>query len=89
MKMEALVWNTRLKIDRGMGVADNCVVLLNGQTTKQDSIALVERVGGCGCLQTRGLGYGTMSPMYLSHVPKVVMEPIRGFYDVLRQKPVK
>jgi hypothetical protein len=42
--MEALVWNTRLRMQRGVGVAGNGVGLLNGQTTKRDSIAAVEGV---------------------------------------------
>jgi hypothetical protein len=44
--MEALVWNTRLRMERGVGVAGNGVGLLNGKTTKQESIALVEGVEG-------------------------------------------
>jgi hypothetical protein len=46
VRMEALVWNTRLRIERGVGVAGNGMGLLNGQTTKRDSIASVEGLGG-------------------------------------------
>jgi hypothetical protein len=42
--MEALVWNTRLRMQGGVGVTDIGVGLLNGQTTKRDSIASVEGV---------------------------------------------
>jgi hypothetical protein len=43
--MEGLVWNTRLRMQRGVGVAGYDVGLFNGHATKQDSIALVEKVG--------------------------------------------
>jgi hypothetical protein len=43
--MEALVWNTRLRMERGMGVAGSGMSLLNVHTTKQDSIALAEGLG--------------------------------------------
>jgi hypothetical protein len=52
-RREALVWNTRLRMDRGVGIAGNGMDLLNGQTTKYDSIAL-ER--GRHCLQSTGQG---------------------------------
>jgi hypothetical protein len=39
-----------------VGVAGNGVGLLNGQTTKLDSIHSVKGVGGCGGLQSRSLG---------------------------------
>jgi hypothetical protein len=45
VRMEALVWNTRLRMQRGVGVAGNVVGLLNGQTTKRDSVASVEGLG--------------------------------------------
>jgi hypothetical protein len=41
-----LVRNTRLRMQRGVAVAGNGFSLLNGQTTKPDSVALV--VGGGG-----------------------------------------
>jgi hypothetical protein len=34
VRMEALVWNTKLRIERGVEIADNGVGLLNGQDTK-------------------------------------------------------
>jgi hypothetical protein len=40
--MGALIWNTRLRMERGVGVAGHGVSLLNGQTTMRDSIASVE-----------------------------------------------
>jgi hypothetical protein len=40
-----LVWNKRLMMERGVGVAASGLDLLNGQTTKLDSIASVEGVG--------------------------------------------
>jgi hypothetical protein len=36
MRKQALVWYTRLRTQRGVGVAGSGVGLLNGQTTKQD-----------------------------------------------------
>jgi hypothetical protein len=42
VRKEALVWNTRLRMEKGMGVVGNGVGLLNGQTTKGDSIASEE-----------------------------------------------
>jgi hypothetical protein len=45
MIREALVWNTRLRMEEGVGVAGNCVGLFNSQTTKRDSIALEEDGG--------------------------------------------
>jgi hypothetical protein len=45
VRMKVLVWNRRLRMDKGVGVAGNGMELLNGQTTKQDSIASVEGVG--------------------------------------------
>jgi hypothetical protein len=43
--MEALVWNTSLRKQRGVGVGGNNVGLLIVQTTKRDYIASVEEVG--------------------------------------------
>jgi hypothetical protein len=45
VRKEALVWNNRLRMERGVGIAGNGVGLLNGPTTKVDSIASVEEVG--------------------------------------------
>jgi hypothetical protein len=45
VRMEALVWDTRLRMQRGVGVAGYGMGLLNCQTTKRDSIASVEGVG--------------------------------------------
>jgi hypothetical protein len=45
MRIEMLIWNTRLKMQRGVEVTGNGVGLLNGQTTKRDSIASLEAVG--------------------------------------------
>jgi hypothetical protein len=39
------VRNARLRMQREVEVAGNGMGLLNGQTTKRESIALVERVG--------------------------------------------
>jgi hypothetical protein len=50
--MEALVWNARLSMQRGVGVAGNVVGLLNGETTKRNSIASVE---GGGIVYKAGL----------------------------------
>jgi hypothetical protein len=44
VRKEAIVWNTRLRLQRGVGVGGSGVGLLNGQTTKRDSIASVEGV---------------------------------------------
>jgi hypothetical protein len=45
VRLEALVLNTRLRMQRGVGVAGSGLCLLNGHTTKGDSIASVEGVG--------------------------------------------
>jgi hypothetical protein len=37
VRREALVWNTRLRMDKGVGVAGNGMDLLNNQTTKQST----------------------------------------------------
>jgi hypothetical protein len=37
VRMEALVWNTGLRIQRGVGVAGSGVDLLNSQTTRLQS----------------------------------------------------
>jgi hypothetical protein len=37
VKMEALVWNSRLRMERRVGAAGNGMGLLNSQTTRQDS----------------------------------------------------
>jgi hypothetical protein len=47
VRREALVWNTRLRAEKGVGVAGNGVGLLNGQTTNKDSIASEEWRRGC------------------------------------------
>jgi hypothetical protein len=43
--MEALVWNTKLRMQRGVGIIGNGVGLLNGQTATRNSIASTEGVG--------------------------------------------
>jgi hypothetical protein len=54
VRREVLVWNTRLRIERGVRVAGNGVGLLNGRTTKRDSIALEEGVRAVYSQQSRG-----------------------------------
>jgi hypothetical protein len=49
-------------------------------------VASVEGVGGWGCLHSRLRNTEPRPQVYLGHVPKVFREPIRGFYDLLRQK---
>jgi hypothetical protein len=44
-RMEALVWNTRLRIDGGGGGAGKGGGLLNGPKTKRVSLVSVERLG--------------------------------------------
>jgi hypothetical protein len=46
VRREAIAWNTRLRMERGVGVAGNGVGLLSDQATKQDSIDLEEGGGG-------------------------------------------
>jgi hypothetical protein len=41
LRREALVWNTRLRMQRRVELAGSDVGLLNGQTTKRDSVASV------------------------------------------------
>jgi hypothetical protein len=53
--MEELVWNTRLRMQRGVGVAGNGMGLLYGQNTEKDSIVLVEGLGGGGVVYKAGL----------------------------------
>jgi hypothetical protein len=42
VRREALVWTTRLRTERGVGVTGNGVGLLNSQTTKRDSLVSEE-----------------------------------------------
>jgi hypothetical protein len=46
MTREASVWNSRLRMKRGVWIAGKGVCLLNGQTTNRDSIASEKRVRG-------------------------------------------
>jgi hypothetical protein len=82
VRKEALLWNNRLGMQRGVRVAGIGVDLLNDQTTKRDSIGSLECVGE-GLFTSKTLGYGTASPNYLDHVPKIFREPIRCFHDLL------
>jgi hypothetical protein len=82
--MEALGWNIRLVMQRGVGVASSGVGFLNCQTTKRDYIALVEGVAG-GVVYKVGLqDTGQPRQVYLNHVPKVSTDQIRGFSDLPR-----
>jgi hypothetical protein len=74
-------------MDIGVGVADNGIGLINGQTTKQDSIGPEE---GEGLFTVNIAGVKDMGPrgqMDLGHVLKVFREPIRSFHDLLTEKP--
>jgi hypothetical protein len=73
--METLVWNARLRTQRGVY---NDVNLLNGQTTKWESLASVEGIGGEVVYKA-----GPRRQVYLGQVPEVYREPIRGFHDLL------
>jgi hypothetical protein len=84
--MEAVVSNTRLRMERGVGVAGNGMGLLNGQTTKQDFIDLVEWLWDGVVYKARLRNMGLHHQVYLGHVPKDFREPIRGIHDLLRQK---
>jgi hypothetical protein len=85
--MEALVWNTRLRMQRGVGVAGNGVSLLNGQTTRRDS-KLRRRREGLFAFNKAGVkDKEPRSQVDLGHVSKIFRESIRGFHDFLRQKP--
>jgi hypothetical protein len=72
---EELVSNTRLRKERGVGIAGNGMGLLNGLTTNRYSIAFVE--GGGGCLQSKGVGYSTASPSVPGSCLKNLREPIK------------
>jgi hypothetical protein len=78
---ESLVWNIRLKVLRGVRVAGSGVGLLDGQTTKRDSIASVEGDGVFTVKKTGTKERGLFRQVGLGHVPKVFREPIRGFHD--------
>jgi hypothetical protein len=56
VRKEALLWNTRFRMQRGVGVAGNGVGLLNGQTSKSDSIDSPE--GG-------GVVYGKVEGLFM------------------------
>jgi hypothetical protein len=66
VRREALVWDTKERMERGVGVAGNGVVLLNGQVTKRDSIVSDEErvskncgfwdVTPCGSCKNRRVG---------------------------------
>jgi hypothetical protein len=49
--------------------------------------AWVEGIGGWGCLQSRLKDMEPHRQVYLGHVLKIFREPIRGFHDLLKQKP--
>jgi hypothetical protein len=53
----------------GGGVAGNGLGLLNGQTTKRDSITTVEEAVG-SFFQIMDLGYSTMSPSVPGSCPE-------------------
>jgi hypothetical protein len=65
---------------RGVGIAGNGMGLLNGQTTKRDS--KLRRMGK-GSFTFNTAGVKDKGPS----CPKSFMELIRGFHDLLRQKP--
>jgi hypothetical protein len=68
-----------------VGVAGNGVGLLNGQTAKRGSIAPAEGGGWLLTANTAGVkDRGRRRQVDLVHIPKVFMEPIRGFHDILR-----
>jgi hypothetical protein len=83
--MEVLVWNFRLRMQRGVWVAGNGIGLLHGQTTKRDSITSMEGVWVVykAWLKNTGLHH----QVYLGHIPKVFRDPVRDFNDLLRKKP--
>jgi hypothetical protein len=69
-------------------VAGDAVGLLNKQATMRNSIASVE---GKWLFAVNDAGVKDMGPrrqVDLGHVPKVFQEPIRGFHDLLRRKPL-
>jgi hypothetical protein len=74
MRKEALVWNTRLRMQKEVGVAGNGGDVLNGQTTKQDSVA--SGVGELFTVNTAGnKDRGPCRQADLHHVPKVFRQP--------------
>jgi hypothetical protein len=79
MRKEALVWNTRLRMQRGVVVAGNGMSLLSGQTTKWDSIASVEGVLG-GVVYKQGLGY-------VMALPRLPGSCRRSFYGADKRLP--
>jgi hypothetical protein len=85
VRREGLVRDTGMRVSRQLV----CVLgeTLNGQTTKGDAIASEEGEGlftvKVGMVKDRGL----CRQLDLGHVPKVYREPIKGFHDLLRQKP--
>jgi hypothetical protein len=69
--MEALVWNTKMRVERSVEVASNGMGLLNGQTTKRDSLVSVEEVGA-GLFTEQGCRIWDRHQVDLGHVPKVL-----------------
>jgi hypothetical protein len=87
VRRDMLVWNTRLRMERGVGVAGNGMGLLNDQTAKPDS-KLWRRREGLFTFNTAGVkDKGPLRQIDLGHVPKVFREPIRNFHDLLRPNP--
>jgi hypothetical protein len=71
-----------------VGLAGNGVGVLNGQTTKQDSVVLVEELFTVNAAREAGDKFKELHHQVdLGHVCKVFREQIRGFHDLLRQKP--
>jgi hypothetical protein len=73
--MEALVWNTRSRTQRGVEVAGNFVGLLNGEIP-----SIGGRVG-VGLFTNRLKDRRQGRYVSLGHVGEVFREPIRGFHD--------
>jgi hypothetical protein len=74
--MKALVWNTRFRMERGVWVTDNGEIPSFGQG------------GGLFTFNTARVKDKGLSPQVdLGHVLQVLESPLRGFHDLLRQKP--
>jgi hypothetical protein len=80
---EALIWDTRVRMEEGVGVPGSGVGF--GRSVKEPAYSpRAERVFIVN--RTVVTDGGPRRRVDLGHVRKVFREPIRGFYNLLRQK---
>jgi hypothetical protein len=86
VRREVLVWNTRLRMEGRVVEADSDIGLLNGQTTKQDSIAL--RLGGrVVYIKHHGLRIGDCITKWTWVMSQSIYVANNRLHGLLRLKP--